>query len=167
MINYVDGNMLEFDADILCHQVNCKGVMGGGVAKQIREKLLTAQQFESYRSLCLEKGADLLGSVQYLPVDSRRYVANIFAQDGFGRGQLQTDYTALEKGLRRIEEDCRDSCLRVAVPGYIGCGLAGGDWNHVYRNIIKPIFEHLPVLLSIVYLEHGGEGSFFRQQKEE
>lgn len=55
MINYIDGNMLEFDADILCHQVNCKGVMGGGVAKQIREKLLTAQQFESYRSLCLEK----------------------------------------------------------------------------------------------------------------
>lgn len=27
MINYIDGNMLEFDADILCHQVNCKGVM--------------------------------------------------------------------------------------------------------------------------------------------
>lgn len=151
MIKHIDGNMLEFDANVLCHQVNCKGVMGGGIAKQIREKLLTAQQFENYRSLCQERGSDLLGVVQYLPIDNKRSIANIFAQDGFGDG-LQTDYAALEKGLISIEADFRNTGYRIAIPGYIGCDLAGGDWNHVYENIIVPIFAESPVELTIVYL---------------
>ena len=41
-IKFVNGNILTFperDEDtIICHQVNCKGVMGAGLAKQIRDK---------------------------------------------------------------------------------------------------------------------------------
>ena len=32
------GSLLEADADIICHQVNCQGAMGAGVAKQIADK---------------------------------------------------------------------------------------------------------------------------------
>ena len=42
-IKFVSGNILTFperDEDtIICHQVNCKGVMGAGLAKQISDKL--------------------------------------------------------------------------------------------------------------------------------
>ena len=34
----------------------------------------------------------------------------------------------------------------IAIPAYLGCGLAGGDWNHVFSNIIKPIFDDSIVL---------------------
>ena len=38
MLIYVKGNLLDKQWDIFCHQVNCKGVMGSGIAKQIAEK---------------------------------------------------------------------------------------------------------------------------------
>ena len=38
MIRYVKGNLLDSDCTYICHQVNCKGVMNSGIAKQIRKK---------------------------------------------------------------------------------------------------------------------------------
>ena len=38
MVKVVYGNLLDSSAKYICHQVNCKGVMGSGVAKQIKEK---------------------------------------------------------------------------------------------------------------------------------
>lgn len=37
-IKHITGNVLDSDAPIIAHQVNCMGVMGAGVAKCIREK---------------------------------------------------------------------------------------------------------------------------------
>ena len=33
------GDILHTEADVICHQVNCKGVMGAGLAKQIRNQI--------------------------------------------------------------------------------------------------------------------------------
>ena len=38
MVHYVKGDVTKSDCDIICHQVNCQGVMNSGVAKAIREK---------------------------------------------------------------------------------------------------------------------------------
>jgi O-acetyl-ADP-ribose deacetylase (regulator of RNase III) len=38
MIHYVKGNLLDSNCDYICHQVNCQGVMGSGIARQIRER---------------------------------------------------------------------------------------------------------------------------------
>lgn len=34
-IKIIEGNILDCDKDIIVQQVNCQGVMGGGLAKQI------------------------------------------------------------------------------------------------------------------------------------
>ena len=39
---------------IICHQVNYQGVMGGGIAYSIAEKLLSAEQYREYQRLCAE-----------------------------------------------------------------------------------------------------------------
>ena len=36
MITYKNGDLLESNCNFICHQVNCQGVMGSGIAKQIR-----------------------------------------------------------------------------------------------------------------------------------
>lgn len=36
MITYRNGDLLKSNCNIICHQVNCQGVMGAGIAKQIR-----------------------------------------------------------------------------------------------------------------------------------
>lgn len=52
MIIYKDGDILTSTADVICHQVNCKGVMGAGLAKQIKQKYPAV--FKLYKKRCDE-----------------------------------------------------------------------------------------------------------------
>lgn len=38
MVKYIKGDILNVTEGIIVQQVNCKGVMGAGLAKQIRDK---------------------------------------------------------------------------------------------------------------------------------
>lgn len=153
MIKETIGDLLTYGADIICHQTNCKGVMSAGVAKQIKEKLLTKEQFKKYQKFCYKFGSNLLGHVQWLRVSDCMVVANLFGEDIPTGTGIDTDYEALKKCFVRVEEVAREKQKTVAIPGYIGCGLAGGDWTYVLYSIIVPIFEKSPVELTIVYYE--------------
>lgn len=77
------GNILEqTDAPYICHQVNCKGVMGAGLARQIKP-LLTQEQFEQYRTVCSKYGANCLGKIQLFPLQdkSKQTIVNIFGEN--------------------------------------------------------------------------------------
>ena len=37
-MEWVKGDLLEANLDYYCHQVNCQGKMGSGIAKSIKEK---------------------------------------------------------------------------------------------------------------------------------
>ena len=52
MIKTVNGNILEATEDIICHQVNCQGVMGSGLAKQIRSKWPSV--FADYKTTAID-----------------------------------------------------------------------------------------------------------------
>lgn len=153
MIKEVLGDLLTCGADIICHQTNCRGVMGAGVARQIRDKLLTKEQYEKYQTFCHKHGSNLLGHVQWFRVSDNLVVANLFGEDIPTGTGLDTDYDALKKCFVRVEEVAREKQKTVAIPGYIGCGLAGGDWTKVLYEIIVPIFQNSPVELTIVYFE--------------
>lgn len=47
MIYEIKGDLLKAEETFIAHQVNCKGVMGAGVAKQIKNKLLAPIEFEN------------------------------------------------------------------------------------------------------------------------
>ena len=65
------GNILEqTDASYICHQVNCKGVMGAGLARQIKP-LLTQEQFGQYQTVCAKYGAGCLGKIQLFPLQDK------------------------------------------------------------------------------------------------
>lgn len=154
MIMEMKGNLLGMVSDVIAHQVNCKGVMGAGVAKQIKNKMLPQRAFMQYQRLCEERGASNLGNVLYSPA-GEQIVANLFAENiPTGKG-LDTDYEALYRCLLNLRDFCERNHYTAAIPGYLGCGLAGGDWNHVYNTIIYPLFASSPVDLTIVYLEDG------------
>lgn len=145
MIREITGDVFLQDADIVCHQVNCRGVMGAGIAKTVREKI-SPKDFEAYREACRQKGAKLLGSVQFCRTPDC-LIANCFAQDGYGRNGLYTDYKALTRCMGAVRDMAlgpevtpRDSLPVIAVPKYIGCGLAGGDWGIVFWKILVPMF---------------------------
>ncbi|WP_144500128.1 macro domain-containing protein [Bacillus pumilus] len=134
MIKTVDGNILEASEDIICHQVNCKGVMGTGLAKQIKSKYPNV--YKEYKQLCTEQVDDLLSSVQLISTNDRKTIANLFAQTGYGRKRMQTDYDALRSCLQSLKDTVTHSNqTSIAIPYGIGCGLAGGDWTIVEEMI--------------------------------
>ncbi|WP_079709807.1 macro domain-containing protein [Paraliobacillus ryukyuensis] len=146
MIKIVEGNILNTDKNIIGHQVNCIGVMGAGLAKQIKNKYPIA--FEQYKGLVdshIEK-RKLLGKHQIVIVDKNKYVSNLFGQESIGTQKQQTDYLALSESLNRLSSMAKSLNLSVALPHGIGCGLAGGDWEIVY-DLIDSAFKDYEVTL--------------------
>ena len=59
---------------------------------------------------------------------------------------FDTDYIAMEKCLRYIKMWAENNDLSIAIPYGIGCGIANGDWNIVYK-IIEKVFNDYDVTL--------------------
>lgn len=131
----------ELESGIVAHQVNCQGVMGAGVALQVKKRFPKA--YEAYRGLCDKSDpADLLGKAQVVFVGGgsmhSAYIANVFGQLGYGKG-LQTDYQAVKTAMRELEatfEDSFHSPPTLYVPYMMGCALGGGDWD-TYSAILE------------------------------
>ncbi|WP_144533904.1 macro domain-containing protein [Bacillus pumilus] len=143
MIRTVERNILDTTKDIICHQVNCKGVMGAGLAKQIKSKYPNV--YKDYKRLCDDEKIKnrkngLLGAIQFVDVSKNKTVANLLAQDNYGVKSRQTDYEAMELCLKSLKHVVSDDYSKykdcsIAIPHGIGCGLAGGDWRIVGRMI--------------------------------
>lgn len=152
MITEKTMDLLTTDCDIIAHQTNCRGVMGAGVARQIRYKLLSPDKYSVYVSACKIKSSKLLGTVQYLPANNGKIIANLFGEDIPTGTSLDTDYDALRRALESLKAYAQQNHLSVALPGYIGCGLAGGDWE-IVSKMIYDIFSESEVHLEICYLK--------------
>ena len=152
MITEVKGNIFNFieEGCILLHQVNCQGVMGGGIAKTVKE--LFPEVFTRYKNYCSKTNKDCLGDM--LPVMSKYnkcnfYIGNCFGQKYYGRDKRYTDYEGLKRSLDLVTIflGIDDSpCSKILIPKYIGCGLAGGDWN-IVSEIIDEVFKDHEVLI--------------------
>ena len=142
-IKYITGNLLDSDAPIIAHQVNCEGVMGAGVAKYIREKYFDIMI--TYSKWCKNYTTQsLLGKVLDYFTDTNQIIVNCFAQAKTGSGRM-TNYEAFYTCLENLKDeadyygDCYGFEHRIAFPYKIGCGLGGGDWE-VILAMIKSVF---------------------------
>lgn len=140
MIKHIKGDIFEQNADVICHQVNCQGVMGSGVAKQVRAKYPWV--YATYKRACENSkryGVRSLGRCQEVFIDEEKVIVNIFAQENYGYdGKLYTDYKVLNNCLGIIKESYKGKTI--AMPYLMGCHRGGGDWNVVYE-MIKNIFD--------------------------
>ena len=150
MIRVEKGDLLNKKYTIFCHQVNCKGVMGSGIAKQIKNKY--PEVYEEYISV--EK--PILGFIQPVFTRDGRICINMFAQDGYGRDKRYTDYTAFKNCLTALKGFINDHHVKaevpVAFPYMIGCGLGGGDWYLIY-GILKDFAKTINNDVVVAYKE--------------
>jgi O-acetyl-ADP-ribose deacetylase (regulator of RNase III) len=152
MIREVEGNLLTYlGIKVIAHQTNCLGVMGAGIAKQI--KVRNPELFKAYVRYC-KKNPDahvILGTVQMVPTDDgSQIVANLFGEYSFcesiapfyeGGKSRHTDYVALKECFHRLHTWLvLHDVETVGIPYKIGCGLAGGDWDGVVYPMIKEEF---------------------------
>jgi O-acetyl-ADP-ribose deacetylase (regulator of RNase III) len=142
-----NSNILEVKTGIICHQTNCIGVMGAGIALSIRQKWPIV--YEQYKSYCKQyEPSRILSNVQLVKVNSHLFVANCFGQLKPGYG-LMTDYSAWDKILQRLFDNATSfNNLDIHFPYRIGCGLAGGDWN-IIKNKIENFFNNSSIQVYI------------------
>ena len=137
-VKIIDGDLFETKANYICHQVNCQGRMGSGVAKQIRSKYPEA--YDAYIEKCKTTG--VLGQTQFVKCKNGKTVVNMFAQDRYGYdGERYTDYAAFMSCLMAIRIVVPENEV-VAMPYKIGCGLGGGEWGVVLRMIKEELPNH-------------------------
>ena len=129
---------------IICQQVNCKGVMGAGLAKAIADKFPIV--YEKYKQ-CFEKMSpeELFGKTALVKITPDLYVANIFSQFNYGTHEVQTDVDKLVSAVSKLcdkmpEMEVYLPCSRKKDGNMtgIGCGLGGARWVEV-----EPMFKAL------------------------
>lgn len=128
-VDFAKGDLFDpnFGFEAICHGVNCKGVMGSGIA--VAFKGLYPEMFKAYRDMCLQ-GFLLPGMVMPWKTgnDNPKVVYNIASQYNPGP---DGNYGALEVGLRWVDFHARTHKIESVGLPEIGCGIAGLDWNLV------------------------------------
>ena len=162
MIQHLQCSVFDTYASIIAHQVNCQGVMGSGVAAQVKRKYPEA--YRAYKDFCDENAhykVGLLGKAQLCTVSynpdgtPRIYVANLFGQLDYGRNKcyVYTDYVALRQCLTALSQFAKQENLIIAMPYKMGCDRGNGDWDRVVYPMIEEIFAQNTLL--ICRLERG------------
>lgn len=143
----INQDILNVTEGIIVHQTNCCGVMGAGLAKNIKEKF--PKVFQEYRSFTWS-----LGKIQIVVIEkSKLYVCNLFGQNSYGRSSHRyTDYNAVRRGFKELKawRDVFCPDLNIYAPYKMGCALGNGNWN-IYSKIIE---EECPNVI-VCKLENG------------
>ena len=149
MIKFFNGDLLKSECDIICHQVNEYGVMGAGIAKQIKEKYPKA--FADYTKAITGENLPLIALSKQ---PDGIVVANMFTQRN-GKTDLELLHNAAvllsmqiidlfitKVKINEITGIFFDRPFRVGIPYKYGCGIAKGDWENVLK-IWEDVFREL------------------------
>ncbi len=160
-MKFIKGNAVtEFitgHLPVLIHQVNCQGVMGGGIAREIRDRI--PQHYTDYEAKLktyYEQNTQPLGNYvattyNVAGAKTTSILYGIFSQNSFGRdGRVYTNYAAMSAALVAIAKNNAGKTL--AVPYGIGCGLGGGDWD-IVQTLLANVESMYDVEFVVVELE--------------
>ena len=150
-IIYKNGNLLDAQTAVIAHQVNCQGVMGSGVAKQIRDKWTNV--YTAYRAeydLFTDLNKSLLGNCQLVQVNDHQHIANLFGQDKYGYDNKRyTSYDGIYDALVSLAVQMMDNGMKsLAIPYKMSSDRGGADWN-VILAMIESVFKNTDITIEI------------------
>lgn len=130
---HTKGNLLDLAEagkfDVIVQGCNCFNIMGGGIAREIRERYPMCAEVDRQTAY----GDYMkLGTWTYHK-EPKFTIINAYTQYNVSQGTDVFEYTAFQLVLEKLE---RLGALRFGFP-YIGMGLAGGD-----KDIIIPMIEN-------------------------
>lgn len=143
-----DSDITKVKSGIIVHGCNAQGVMGSGVAKQLRATY--PDIFTDYMALIdaiYIDGCSPLGLVAWSDISVDLVIASAITQELYGRdGEKYVSYDALDDTFRRVASFAKTSDCTIHIPFLIGAGLGGGN-----ANIIQRIIEENTQDLEVVY----------------
>ncbi len=151
MIEYKCGDILRAEAEALVNTVNCVGVMGRGIALQIKNAF--PENFKAYAAACrneeVQPGRMFVFETGQLT--NPRYIIN-FPTKRHWRGKSRME--DIEAGLNALVDTVRQYNIRsIAIPP-LGSGLGGLDWSEVKPRIVATL-KPLADVRVLLYEPHG------------
>jgi O-acetyl-ADP-ribose deacetylase (regulator of RNase III) len=139
------GNLVTADVDAIVNTVNTQGVMGKGLALQIKHAF--PDVFAEYARAC-KQGAVAVGRMHVVHRSSPpRFVIN-FPTKTHWRQPSKLEY--VESGLADLVAQVRAQDIgSIAIPP-LGCGLGGLAWDEVKPRIVEA-FGPLPAVRVMLF----------------
>lgn len=138
-LKHAKGNLLDLaeagQFDVIVQGCNCFNTMGGGIAREIKERYPTVAEVDSWtqKGDYLKLGTWTAGVIQMVTIPHDFTIINAYTQYNMSQGTDVFEYTAFQLILEKLTFAYPGK--RIGLP-YIGMGLAGGD-----RNTIMPMIE--------------------------
>ena len=147
MLHHTKGNLLDLaeagEFDVIVQGCNCFNTMGGGIAKEIRNRYPNVASVDMET---VEGDYNKLGTWTECDAGelNRFTVINAYTQYNMSTGEDVFEYVAFALILQKLEKAYGNK--RIGLP-YIGMGLAGGK-----KETIIPMIEYFAKSVS----EKGG-----------
>jgi len=160
MIKTVKGDLMLTEAEAIVNTVNCVGVMGKGIALQMKKAY--PDNFKAYANACT-KGEVKPGKmfVYRLAEENKnpKFIIN-FPTKKHWKNPSEIEY--LQEGLDDLVKTVQEYGIQsVALPP-LGCGNGGLDWN-IVRSLIFEKLSKLPKNIEIELYEPAGAPKTERQ----
>lgn len=131
MIDFITGDIFDQEVEGMGHGVNCKGVMGAGIAPLFAKRFPNMER--EYIDIC--KRGTLQPGLVHIYLEDGKFIYNIASQNFPGS---DARYPWLFLGLQAVRLHAEVNDVQgVALPR-IGCGIGGLEWDRVsdYMNIV-------------------------------
>lgn len=150
MYKLIKGDIFDQAVDALVNPVNCKGVMGAGLAKQFKIKY--SDNYTAYKNVC-DKRLLTVGAVHvytFKPTESLlpRYIINFPTKIHW---KHPSRLEIIEEGLEALVLAIDSYSIESLAMPQIGCGLGGLDWEDV-GPLVEQTFEGIDIDLRVIYL---------------
>ena len=156
MLKHKKGNLLDLaeagEFDVVVQGCNCFNTMGGGIAREIRERYPAAALFDNET----EKGDyNKLGNYTLVYpefTNGKFLIVNAYTQYNMSQGTDVFEYVAFELILQKLIHAYGDK--RIGLP-YIGMGLAGGNAGIILDMIAEFAYSVASKGGSVTLVEFG------------
>ena len=145
-IFYEKGNLvdafLQGKVNVLMHQANCFKIFGGGIAKEIKERIPQAYKVDALSlNTPQENFGHISGTENSVLKTHYSKVINLYGQYKLGSFERHTHYGALANALNEAVKTLSNNNDVVVGMPKLGCGLGGGDWK-IVSELVEYAFRN-------------------------
>jgi len=147
MITFKKGNIFNSECQTLVNTVNCKGVMGAGIAKQF--KAMYPEMFNEYKLACkknkIQQGGDMW-VWNYIDMYKPKKILCFATKEDWA---FPSKIEWIEKGLRIFSYTYELMGIKSIAWPKLGCNNGGLNWENEVKPLMIKYLEPLDIDIEI------------------